>query len=132
MGHESKCSHLHGHNYNVEITAQTYGHLDEIGRVVDFSVIKQVYDPWIQKNFDHGFILNWQDKSAKDALLHFTEHTKEVVQKVYLMHENPTAENIAKFLGTYDEFVQALAQYKVKVIKVVVHETDNCFASWEG
>lgn len=39
-GHPGKCRHLHGHNYRVrvELAAER---LDELGMVVDFSVIKQ-------------------------------------------------------------------------------------------
>lgn len=128
VGHESKCSMLHGHQYNVEVTAEAYGDLDKVGRVIDFSVIKETYDPWIQENWDHGFLLNYSDTHARNALIEFSKGG--VDQKVFFMLSNPTAENIAKFLGTEDYFVQVLAQHKVKVVKVVVHETDNCFATW--
>jgi len=37
--HESKCAHIHGHNYVVEFHA-TAEHLDSVGRVIDFSVFR--------------------------------------------------------------------------------------------
>ena len=39
-GHESKCAHLHGHNYKFEFHC-TAGSLDNVGRVIDFSDIKE-------------------------------------------------------------------------------------------
>ena len=145
LNHEGKCAMLHGHNYRAEITAEGYEHevtttgvkvfkagvIDEIGRVVDFSVLKSVYDPWIQQYWDHGFVLHKEDYGAISSIRHFEEHTKNTSQKFFLMEQNPTAENIAKFLLLEPIFVQALAQYNVRVCKVVVHETDNCFATVE-
>src|SRR5690606_40371968 len=40
VGHEGKCRFLHGHNYRIHFTVAA-DQLDEIGRVVDFSVIKR-------------------------------------------------------------------------------------------
>ena len=34
--HESKCNHVHGHRYVVEVEAT--GTLDGLGRIIDFSV----------------------------------------------------------------------------------------------
>ena len=130
MGHENKCAHMHGHNYVVYITAEAAGsnrEVDTIGRVVDFSVLKKVYNTWIQEQFDHGFILHQDDSYAQYALTLFSEKSG-VNQKVYTMLDNPTAENLASLLLTYDHFVQALAPYHVRVVKVVVQETENCQA----
>lgn len=131
VNHEGGCAHLHGHNYRAEITAIAQGHLDNIGRVIDFSVLKQVYDTWIQKEWDHGFLLNIEDKPGIQAMRAFLACPGASNQKFRLVHWNPTAENIAKFLGTHTLFVQALARHDVKIHKVVVHETDNCFSTWE-
>jgi len=143
MGHENKCAHLHGHNYVVYITAEQLvspatdgtpeedilGRTDEIGRVVDFSVIKQVYNTWIEKHWDHGFLLNQEDTDAIITVLSFKPEGKE--PKLFRFPGNPTAENIASFLLLHDEPVQALAPYHVRVVKVVVHETENCSATAE-
>ena len=129
MGHEGKCSHLHGHNYAVEITARANKELDSIGRVVDFGILKHVYDPWIQEKWDHGFLLNKDDKYALTVIAGRIPEL-EVPQKLYLLPYNPTAENIAKFLGTEHIFLDAINCYEISIVKVVVHETPNCFATW--
>ena len=39
-GHESKCAHLHGHNYRAHGKVHPVVALDVVGRVLDFSVVK--------------------------------------------------------------------------------------------
>jgi 6-pyruvoyltetrahydropterin/6-carboxytetrahydropterin synthase len=53
-GHESKCALLHGHNYRIHFTC--VGDLDNIGRVIDFSVIKSTLCMWLEDNWDHRFL----------------------------------------------------------------------------
>jgi 6-pyruvoyltetrahydropterin/6-carboxytetrahydropterin synthase len=45
-GHESKCSHLHGHNYRITFEC-TADELDHLGRVIDFSLIKEKLCQWL-------------------------------------------------------------------------------------
>src|SRR5256885_13915911 len=47
--HEGACGNLHGHNGVVNVTA-TANELDNVGRVIDFGVLKNKIDPWIQNN----------------------------------------------------------------------------------
>ena len=56
-GHENKCAHAHGHNYRVHFHCA--GGLDNVGRVIDFSVIKDKLCNWLEDNWDHKFIL-WE------------------------------------------------------------------------
>lgn len=128
MNHAGKCQHIHGHNYVVYITAESCQDLDDVGRVVDFSVIKEIYDPWIQENWDHGFIANKEDSEVLGFLRSLTISQKP--QKIYEFNGNPTAENLAIFLSTHKYFVDQLAKYQVKVKKIVVWETENCFAEY--
>ena len=121
MGHENKCKHLHGHNYDVYITARAE-RLDEIGRVVDFSVLKGTVGSWIDENWDHGFLLWDRDEEAIATLSNFLNGE----QKLFLMPSNPTAENIASYV--LDIGNSLLEGSGVKVVKVVVWETQNCFA----
>ena len=58
-GHESKCAHLHGHNYRIFFTVQADNkQLDTIGRVLDFSVIKSRLCEWLEKWWDHKMLLS--------------------------------------------------------------------------
>ena len=126
MGHENKCAHLHGHNYVVFVEARASA-LDAVGRVVDFSVIKERVGGWIDSEWDHGFLLAEEDKHGRNALWHFTD--PDVRQRLFLMPSNPTAENMAAFL--LDKAGELLADTGVAVTRVRVWETENCYADAE-
>ncbi|HET9130028.1 MAG TPA: 6-carboxytetrahydropterin synthase, partial [Terriglobia bacterium] len=59
-GHESKCAHLHGHNYRVHFVCEAE-QLDQVGRVIDFSEIKHRLCEWLEDNWDHKFLMWEQD-----------------------------------------------------------------------
>ena len=61
MQHESKCKYLHGHRYVVEATFEA-AQLDDLGRVVDFGVIKERLGQWLDAHWDHATILYQKDK----------------------------------------------------------------------
>jgi 6-pyruvoyltetrahydropterin/6-carboxytetrahydropterin synthase len=119
-GHESKCQHLHGHNYRVHFTVGA-DKLDAIGRVMDFSVINSRLCMWLEYNYDHKFLVWAQDPWA--AQLYAIDPTG-----VMLVSYNPTAENIAKYLL---EVVgpQELSGTGVELVEVVVEETRKCSAA---
>lgn len=50
LPYASKCSRLHGHNWEIEVTCQSEM-LDECGMVVDFSKIKEVV-----MQIDHSYL----------------------------------------------------------------------------
>lgn len=121
--HEGKCNHLHGHNYVAFFHAQAT-HLDDIGRVIDFGVLKQHIGGWIDAHWDHGFIHQKDDTQAAAAMAAIPH------QKTYALSENPTAENMAMhLLNTICP--QVLEGTGVEVTKVVLWETENCFAEVE-
>lgn len=121
--HESKCRHLHGHNYQIYLYAQG-DMLDKLGRVIDFGVLKERFLPWIEKNWDHGFILWKEDKEAIAALRAIPE------QKIFLLDSNPTAENLASYLLT-EVAPLLLDDTDVYLRKIVLWETENCFVEVE-
>jgi 6-pyruvoyltetrahydropterin/6-carboxytetrahydropterin synthase len=124
--HESKCRNLHGHNYVVFFHAVADGGgLDRLGRVIDFGVLKERLGAWIEQNWDHGFELCRADREASAAV------SGVAGQTVSLLPTNPTAENMA--LHLLDEVCpRALADTAVRVHKVVLWETENCFVEVEG
>jgi len=89
IGHKGKCRNLHGHNGLVEIDVETEL-LDEMGMVMDFSDIRDIVKGWIDENLDHKMVLNRADV-AIPAL-------RELGEPMYLIDENPTAENISKLI----------------------------------
>lgn len=139
MGHESKCAHLHGHNYVVWLTAEMIvddqyhpdaTRVDKVGRVIDFSVLKYKVGTWIERVWDHGFLFHTQDVAAYRALKLMSSGTfdeKPIDQKMFPMPYNPTAENIARYLL---EVVgpDLLDGTGVRLCKVRVDETENCSA----
>lgn len=93
--HESKCAFFHGHNYRVDIEVVGKGggtEVDAVGRVVDFSQIKQRMLGWLDTHWDHAFIVFEQDENAL-AAVRMVEPTK-----YFVLPWNPTAENMARYL----------------------------------
>src|SRR5215813_6067779 len=87
-GHEGKCRHLHGHNFVAFVTASATS-LDEVGRVIDFGVLKERIGGWIDREWDHAFVVWDGDAEARAAL------ERVAGQRIYLLPSNPTAENLA-------------------------------------
>ena len=142
-GHESKCKHLHGHNYRVHFTCTTT-ELDQLGRVIDFGVVKEKLCMWLEENWDHKF-LHWE----KDELIQtFIKALQcdfiDTCGKAYLptpdsicnglesfvaVPFNPTAENMARYLV---EVIgpQQLEGTGVQLSHVLIEETAKCHASY--
>ena len=120
MRHESKCRHLHGHRYTVEVTVKAEG-LDGLGRVIDFGVVKQVFGAWVDRHLDHGTVLNQDDAE----LLSVCQRND---WKCFQMEGNPTAENLAKLL--HDQASELLRPHAVQVAGVRIYETPNCWADY--
>src|SRR4051812_49251931 len=91
MNHESKCKMLHGHRYVIEATFAA-DELDNLGRVIDFGVIRDRLTNWIDTNWDHNTILCEKDKELGEVI------AKQISQKIFYLPTNPTAENMAEYL----------------------------------
>jgi 6-pyruvoyltetrahydropterin/6-carboxytetrahydropterin synthase len=122
--HESKCKNLHGHRYVAEVTAAAKT-LDDLGRVIDFGVIKGVVGEWIDAHWDHGVILNSED----EALIDFVEVED---WQLYVLECNPTAENMAEYLFKKANSLLKDVGSEVVVTHIRLHETPNCWADYEG
>ena len=122
-GHQGKCQYPHGHEYHVQVTASPTEGLDELGMVVDFSVIKEKFGTWIDENLDHGFLVYKEDYELLNALRSVEG------SKIYVMDFNPTAENIGILL--LDVANELLEPFDVVVHQITVQETSNCFATVE-
>jgi 6-pyruvoyltetrahydropterin/6-carboxytetrahydropterin synthase len=117
FGHESKCAHLHGHNYRVHFTL--HAKLDAMGRVLDFSTVGRLLCDWLERNWDHRFLLFDGDDWA--------ETLKPLdPQGVLLCEFNPTAENMAEYLLRH--VGPAVLPEGVSLIHVSVEETRKCRA----
>lgn len=120
VGHEGKCRNMHGHNYVAWFTAQA-DELDDIGRVVDFSVLKQRLGGWVDSYWDHKFIYWEQDKLVQAAV------DASGLDGVWVAPFNPTAEEMAAYLLRVVGPAE-LAGTGVTLVGVRLYETENCVA----
>ena len=120
--HESKCAHLHGHNYRVHFTCEAE-ELDNIGRVIDFSDMKSRLCMWLEDNWDHKTLI-WENDPWAKVL-------PEIDPTIVIVPFNPTAENIAQHLV---EVIgpQQLAGTGIKLVHCDVEETRKCSASFHA
>lgn len=118
--HESKCRHLHGHNYRIHFHCEAPS-LDKIGRVIDFSVIKSTLCMWLEDTWDHHFLI-WEQDPLKNVL-------KDLDPTVVVVPFNPTAENIAIHL-VENIAPELLAGTGVTLVECIVEETRKCSASY--
>lgn len=120
VNHEGKCKNLHGHSYVFHLTCKSV-ELDNIGRVIDFSVIKDLVCTWLDDNWDHKLIL-WEEDP-------WLSHLRQIDNTIVTIPYNPTAENLAKYL--VDEIgPQLFAHLNVILTQVLLEETSKCSASY--
>ena len=122
MGHEGKCKNLHGHRYALEATFAAH-ELDTLGRVVDFSVIKEKLGAWIDDNWDHTTILYDKDQKLGGAIDGITG------QNIFYLPANPTAENMAEYIFT-TICPQLFKNLPITCVRIRLYETPNCYAEY--
>ena len=98
-GHPGNCKRMHGHNWLVEAEVQG-DNTNEIGMVIDFKDIKNNLKEIIS-NLDHQFLNDLEP----------------------FINENPTAENISKYI--YKELSNNINTDNIKVSKIKLWETNN-------
>ena len=123
----SKCHAPHGHEYIIECTVE--GDVkkeqsgDEVGMVMNFGVLKGIMMDQVHDYFDHKFIIQ-QNDPRQAAFVKAVNY-----QGVITVPWAPTAENIAEFCF---DLIQRELPKRVKVKKVRVQETSNCWAEYYG
>jgi 6-pyruvoyltetrahydropterin/6-carboxytetrahydropterin synthase len=115
LNYEGKCKYLHGHNGRAVIAIEA-DLLDQRGMVLDFSDIKHVVSGWIDEHLDHRMILHREDPAIP--------FLRELGEPLYVVDENPTAENIAKLIYDF------AAARNYPVCRVDLWETRQCYASF--
>lgn len=151
VGHESKCRHLHGHNYKFHFkVAPKHGcgkvvtrgklvedGLDSVGRVIDFSVVKTTLCQWLEDNWDHKF-LHWNRDNLIDALkiaasrpscpLEHEDH-EHFLGSLVALPFNPTAENLAAYMVDVIG-PQLLDEHGVELVECTIEETSKCHVNY--
>lgn len=91
LPYESKCNHIHGHNYEIEI--QIFSEkLDSNGMIIDFSELKQIENE-IKSMFDHKTITSNRNLDLRKLIY------KD--DRIDLDIENSTCENLAKYIADF-------------------------------
>lgn len=168
VGHESKCRHLHGHNYRIHFYCQGEQKrpkqpefigdvgvlpseneiigLDDLGRVIDFSVIKERLCMWLENEWDHKF-LAWKEDTLVTAMSAMVAHLEDgdavfgctsngkqekenMEGSIVWVPFNPTAENMAHHLLRVVGPAQ-LEGTGVTLVKVIIEETAKCAVTVE-
>ncbi len=117
MGHEGKCRNAHGHRYQFIVECHA-AKLDDVGRVIDFGVIKKELGSWLDDKWDHGFI--YQEGDPIGSFL------GNDGQKVYELTTPPTVENISMEFLRIARFL--MAKHNIGVKSITVYETPTCWA----
>ena len=89
LNYDGQCRYLHGHNGLLEVDVESQV-LDGLGMVVDFGEVRDRVKGWVDANLDHRMLLS-KDDPVVPVLT-------EMGEPLYLMDENPTAENISKLI----------------------------------
>ena len=110
VGYDGKCLNLHGHRWfvNIEIEGNRK-QLDKVGILWDFTNKKM-----LKNLFDHKTILKNCDEN-KDLILAVRNCGYGIEDSIYLMKENPTAENICFEILTLLQASNLQLKYKVVV-----------------
>lgn len=104
VGYDGACANLHGHNWEVEIFVRG-SRLNELGMLVDFKVIK----------------------TAIREVMGEVDHC-DLNQLPAFLRENPTSENLARYL--HAKLGEHLNNPAYRVFKVTVCETPATTASY--
>ena len=117
LNYSGKCRHLHGHNGRVIVVLEGE-ELDDRGMLVDFTDVKAELRTWVDNELDHRMIL-----CKDDPVL---PYLKEQGEPLFIVDDNPTAENIAKLI--YERAV--LKEFPI--VEVRLWETPKSCAVYRG
>jgi len=125
--HKSQCRNLHGHRYTLEITLignviEQEGCSDN-GMIMDFSDVKTLAKQHLVDVWDHAFLAYAKDNAVLEFLASIPGHKTVIIDSI------PTVENLAR---TAFNILKSAYQDRygtgLRLHKVVLHETPNCWA----
>ena len=125
--HTSKCRHLHGHRYAIEITLSgdiiTEAGVAEQGMVMDYSEVKRIASIELVDKWDHAFLVHSEDAAVLQFLQSLENH------KTVVLDAPPTAENLAlTAFRILDSAYQDIYGNHLRLEQVRLFETPNCWA----
>jgi len=125
--HHSKCRHLHGHRYAIEVTLSgsiiTEAGAAEQGMVMDYSEVKRIANAALVDLWDHAFLVYRQDLDVLQFLQSLDDH------KTVVLDTPPTAENLAlTAFRILDAAYRDTYGNHLRLEQVRLFETPNCWA----
>jgi 6-pyruvoyltetrahydropterin/6-carboxytetrahydropterin synthase len=125
--HHSKCRHLHGHRYAIEVTLSgniiTEAGATEQGMVMDYSEVKRIANVAVVDLWDHAFLVHREDVEVLQFLQSLGDH------KTVVLDSPPTAENLAlTAFRILDVAYQDTYGNHLRLEQVRLFETPNCWA----
>jgi 6-pyruvoyltetrahydropterin/6-carboxytetrahydropterin synthase len=121
VGQGGHCERLHGHEYVFYLICSA-PELDKVGRILDFSEIKDKLCAWLEDTWDHRMIL-WKEDPWIEAI-------SRIDKTVWQAPFNPTVENLARYMV---EVVgpQQLYRTGVTLVECCINETAKCSATYK-
>jgi 6-pyruvoyltetrahydropterin/6-carboxytetrahydropterin synthase len=125
--HDSRCRHIHGHRYAIEITLSgeviaTEGAAQQ-GMVMDFSKVKAIARRHVVNKWDHAFLACRGDTAVLSFLDSLPEH------RTVIFEAPPTAEHLAIVaFRILDAEYHSEYGNNLRLEQVRVYETPNCWA----
>jgi 6-pyruvoyltetrahydropterin/6-carboxytetrahydropterin synthase len=125
--HHSKCRHLHGHRYAIEVTLSgsiiTEAGAAEQGMIMDYSEVKRIANAALVDLWDHAFLVYSQDLDVLQFLQSLDDH------KTIVLDTPPTAENLAlTAFRILDAAYRDTYGNHLRLEQVRLFETPNCWA----
>jgi 6-pyruvoyltetrahydropterin/6-carboxytetrahydropterin synthase len=125
--HDSRCRHLHGHRYALEVTLagdviRAHGDAQQ-GMVMDFGQVKAIAERELVDAWDHAFLVWREDAAVIEFLATIPDH------RTVVFEAPPTAEHLAEAAfrllepAYRDRFGTHLTLERVRL-----YETPNCWA----
>jgi 6-pyruvoyltetrahydropterin/6-carboxytetrahydropterin synthase len=123
VGHNGPCKNIHGHSYKLKVSVKgkvKNGTNDsDEGMVVDFTIIKNIVDKLIVKEYDHSLVL-WDKMKIDKAQFDF-------MNKLILVPFNPTCENL---LVSFATMIKKELPSNIELTYLLLRETPNSYAEW--
>jgi 6-pyruvoyltetrahydropterin/6-carboxytetrahydropterin synthase len=129
--HRSQCKNMHGHRYVLEVTLEgdvvnAPGEPDN-GMLMDFTEIKAIAKEHVVDRWDHAFLVFSGDTVVRTFLESLPGHKTVVVDRI------PTVENLARIaFDTLRPHYHGHYGADLRLTKVRIYETPNCWADCEG
>jgi 6-pyruvoyltetrahydropterin/6-carboxytetrahydropterin synthase len=125
--HQSRCRHLHGHRYALEVTLagdviRARGDAQE-GMVMDFGEVKAIAERELVDAWDHAFLVWREDTVLVEFLAAIPDH------RTVVFDAPPTAEHLAEAaFRLLDPAYRDRFGTHLRLERVRLYETPNCWA----